>query len=81
METTEPWKPKTYPISPETTEEAIREAMIGRYMLKPGVERKEAEMLAEATWFTDWTSLEDGPRTIAQGIEQVEGELEYWGEE
>lgn len=67
-------------VEPIFVEAMIRQHMAKRYqMAVPDLTDEEARDAATATWETEWSSY-PAPRTIELANEEVDGDLEYWGE-
>jgi len=59
----------------------IKGAMAIRFVRRvPGLTLDQGMDAAVATWETEWSS-DPAPRTLARAIEEVDSELEHWGDD
>lgn len=78
METIE----REYAVAEGFTKEGLLADMAERYATRGGCDDATARECALATWYTDWTDWKNNrPRDRDMAFEQVDGDLEYWGEE
>jgi hypothetical protein len=68
-------------VDPAFVPQMIKQAMAVHYCKRvPGLSLDEGMEAAQATWETEWGS-DPEPRTFEAAIDEVDGDLEHWGDE
>jgi hypothetical protein len=67
-------------VAPVIFRAQIIQTMAAHYQKRTGIDDDDAMGAAIATWETDWDA-DPAPRTIEQAIDEVDADLEHWGDD
>ena len=67
-------------VDPVIFRAQIIQAMAAHYQKRTGIHADDAMAAAIATWETDWDA-DPAPRTIGQAFDEVDADLEHWGDD